>query len=117
MEFDRLKRIPFNEFSEICTGDLPDLDLAYHYFLQPQYEKQFKQWSEKFMKTKQELYDELAALLVGATKEERKAEITRDFCKKNGLELKKPWTPPSDAISKKLQRTVPQLPFEKGKDQ
>lgn len=27
--------IPDNEFSEICTGDMPSMDLAVHYLLNP----------------------------------------------------------------------------------
>ena len=35
---------PMNEFSEICTADMESMNTAYHAFLQPKYEKQFKKW-------------------------------------------------------------------------
>jgi len=38
---------PDNEFSEHCTGDMPSMDSAYHYWMQPQYDTQRKIYSER----------------------------------------------------------------------
>lgn len=39
-------RIPYNEFSEICTGDMESMDMAYHYWLQDKYIKERKWYEE-----------------------------------------------------------------------
>lgn len=51
-EFEKQNRIPYNEFSEICTGDLPDADLMYHYWIQPQWKKEREAWEKKIKNMK-----------------------------------------------------------------
>jgi hypothetical protein len=39
MESDRYKwlgRLPYNEFSEVCTGDMPSADRVIHYLENPE---------------------------------------------------------------------------------
>jgi hypothetical protein len=54
MEFEKLHRLPDNEFTEICSADMPDLDLAYHHWLQDRYAEQFKKWEEKMERQQRE---------------------------------------------------------------
>jgi hypothetical protein len=41
---------PDNEFSEHCTADMPSMDMAWHYWVQPKYAEQFKVLFEKWQK-------------------------------------------------------------------
>ena len=46
-EFERLGRLPYNEFSEQMTGDMASMDTAWHHWLQDKYAEQFKKWEQK----------------------------------------------------------------------
>lgn len=39
-----LNRIPDNEFTEFCTGDMPSMDSTYHHWMQPRWDKERKAW-------------------------------------------------------------------------
>jgi hypothetical protein len=39
-------RLPYNEFSEVCTGDMPDADVMWHNWMQDKWEKQRKQYNK-----------------------------------------------------------------------
>jgi hypothetical protein len=43
---DTIRRfLASNEFSEVCTADMPTADSAYHYWLDPKYDQeQRKKW-------------------------------------------------------------------------
>jgi len=50
--FERIGRIPYNEFSEICTGDMKDMDPAYREWIKPQWKKAREAWEKKIKNMK-----------------------------------------------------------------
>jgi hypothetical protein len=45
--FERIGRIPYNEFSEHATADMPDMDTTYREWIKPQYKKAREEWEKK----------------------------------------------------------------------
>lgn len=39
-----MTRIPYNEFTDICTGDMYDMDTTYHHWMQPKWDREREAW-------------------------------------------------------------------------
>ena len=40
-------RLPYNEFSEFCTGDMADMDIVYHHWMQDKWKDQRETWRKQ----------------------------------------------------------------------
>lgn len=43
----RRYKVPDNEFSEICTGDMRDMDLMYHHWMQDRWNKEREAYNKR----------------------------------------------------------------------
>ncbi len=50
--FERIGRVPYNEFSEQCTADMKDMDSTYREWIKPKYKEAREKWEEKIKNTK-----------------------------------------------------------------
>jgi hypothetical protein len=49
--FERIGRIPYNEFSEVCTGGMRDMHTTYKEWIKPQWKKAREEWEKKIKNT------------------------------------------------------------------
>ena len=50
--FEKLGRIPYNEFSEINTADMPSSDYMWHCWMHDEFKKVREEWEKKIKNTK-----------------------------------------------------------------
>lgn len=75
-EEEKRTRLPYNEFTEHCTGDMASMDTAYHYWMQDKYAESRKWYKEN--------RENCAADVAANSQQVRVAETGCDGSKKAG---------------------------------